>query len=297
MKRNRLYSLLIILLTYVMAFFVAYLLYPIIPIESIIYRFFVLDIIATFVVFLVGLIFKNASVYDPYWSVAPMVIIVCFAKVLNAFDFWSCIIICIIFVWGIRLTLNWLYTFKNLNVQDWRYDELKENHPKLWLIINLFGIHMFPTIIVFIGLLPAMYVISLNETFIPSVATILAITLVIFAITIETFADVQMHIFRKQHYNNGLVNDQGLWKNSRHPNYFGEILFWFSLYLIASSLDVSNTTFYLIFCPLLIFLMFAFISAPMMEKRQLKSKPAYLEYKKRTNMFLPIFPPKNKDGE
>jgi steroid 5-alpha reductase family enzyme len=84
----------------------------------------------------------------------------------------------------------------------------------------------------------------------------------------------------------------GLWKNSRHPNYFGEIAFWFGLFLLHYSLKNANPL--LVFCPLVMFLLFVFISIPMMDKRQLETKASYKEYMESTNPLLPIFPPKQK---
>ncbi len=111
---------------------------------------------------------------------------------------------------------------------------------------------------------------------------------------IEGVADGQMLKFKKDPNNVGKINQTGLWKNSRHPNYFGEIAFWFSLFLF--SMTISNR-WVLLFCPLIVFLLFAFISIPMMEKRQLANKKGYDEYKKKTNLLLPIWPPQEKTNK
>lgn len=292
MKNNRFISFLVITLTYILAGVLGYFLFPIIKLENLMVRFLIIDLICTVFVYLVGMIFKNASVYDPYWSVAPMVILPLFMVELEAYNIIVYIIIALYFIWGIRLTANWAYGFKNLNHQDWRYQMLKEKHPKLWFIINLLGVHIVPTVVVFIGMLPTMYLIS-NVAYAEfSVASIFSIIIIIVAIILETVADIQMHKFRKNPENVGKINETGVWKVARHPNYGGEILFWLGTFLYTVSMDFAEYAFILAFSPLFVFLLFVFVSVPMMEKRQKKNKQGYEEYIKRTNLFLPIFPKK-----
>lgn len=298
MKNNRFVSFLIIAVTYILAGLLGYFLYPIIKIDHLMVRFLVLDLICTVFVYLVGMIFNNASVYDPYWSVAPMVILPLFMVELKAYHLVVYVIIILYFIWGIRLTANWAYGFKNLNHQDWRYQNLQDKHPKTWFLINLFGIHMVPTIIVFLGMLPTMYLMDLvvnnSEENLASVSSIFAVIIILVAIILETVADIQMHKFRKDPNNIGKINESGLWKKARHPNYGGEILFWIGVFLYTSSMDDAGNSFILAFSPLIVFLLFAFISVPMMEKRQKKNKPGYEDYMKRTNIFFPIFPKEEK---
>lgn len=298
MKNNRFVSFLIIAVTYILAGLLGYFLYPIIKIDHLMVRFLVLDLICTVFVYLVSMIFNNASVYDPYWSVAPMVILPLFMVELKAYHLVVYVIIILYFIWGIRLTANWAYGFKNLNHQDWRYKNFQDKHPKTWFLINLFGIHMVPTIIVFLGMLPTMYLMDLvvnnSDKIETSAASIFAVIIILVAIILETVADIQMHKFRKDPNNKGKINESGLWKIARHPNYGGEILFWIGVFLYTSSMDGAGNSFILAFSPLIVFLLFAFISVPMMEKRQKKNKPGYEDYMKRTNIFFPIFPKEEK---
>lgn len=83
------------------------------------------DVVATVVTFIFSVIFDNASVYDPYWSVQPPVILVAFA-VGQELTLFGVLLLIVVNFWGIRLTANWAYTFANLNHQDWRYTMLKE---------------------------------------------------------------------------------------------------------------------------------------------------------------------------
>lgn len=287
-KENRILSLIIILIAYACAFVAGYFVWINLTMDSLLLKFLITDVVATIVIFIFSLICRNASVYDPYWSVLPLVMVIVFAKTISNFHPASFVMIALIAIWGIRLTINWFSTFKNLNHQDWRYDHYKNKFPRLWPIINFGGIHLMPTLIVFSTMLPVVEYMNVCATVPMNVSTIIGIVITIVAIIIETLADLHMHSFLKTRKNHELIN-VGLWKRSRHPNYFGEILFWFGIYLVMLSL--ADNMWILFLGPLLNTLLFVFISIPLAEKHQLAKNPAYLEYQKTTNVLL-LFPKK-----
>jgi len=98
------------------------------------------DLAATVTTFIFSIIFSNASVYDPYWSVQPPVILIAYAIVhgLNAF---GVLLVLAVSFWAVRLTANWAYTFGSLMHQDWRYTMLKERTGAFYPVINFLGIH------------------------------------------------------------------------------------------------------------------------------------------------------------
>ncbi|HEY8418835.1 MAG TPA: DUF1295 domain-containing protein [Clostridia bacterium] len=263
-------------------------------INNIILSTFIADVIATLVVWGFGLIFKNASMYDPYWSVQSIVIIagwlILRARPLNDIII-ILMLICVGF-WAVRLTYNWASGFMGLTkTQDWRYVMLKEKNPKLYFITNLFGINLMPTVLVYLGTVPLYYVIFFDKPFnyiYASIGMIIMITATVF----ELIADRQMREFREDESNRGLIMDKGLWSYSRHPNYFGEILFWWGVFVFSFS--ASSMKIYWIAGAVLITLLFLFISIPMLEKKMLRTREAYQEYKQRVSMLLPLPPKKSK---
>lgn len=301
-KSKKIFGLSVVTIVYAITIILGIILYKYLPIEEdkgdlIILKFFIVDIFCTIFIFLVGLIFKNASFYDPYWSVAPMVMSIFMYLNYGHQDIFGLILVVLILIWGARLTINWAIKFNDIHWIDWRYKDLHDKKPKLYFFVNLFGIHLVPTLVVFVAMLPVFSFIyavdstgSFENAINPTVMTIVGLVFVLFAIIIETIADLQMLIFKKNPVNQGRIMDVGLWKNCRHPNYFGEIFFWFSLFLVYFSYQGANLL--MIFSPLVIFLLFEFISIPMMDKRQMNNKPGFKEYKDSTNALLPIFPPK-----
>ena len=239
------------------------------------------DIIATAVTFIFSLIFKNASVYDPYWSVQPIVIIIAFSIKAPALGVAQLLPMIAIFIWGVRLTANWAYTFHGLEHQDWRYTMLKNNTGKAYPLVNFLGIHLVPTLIVYGCTLPAVFTLVYSPGF--NAGSLVFFILSLFAIVLQGTADCEMHAFRKR-ATGGFIRN-GLWKYSRHPNYLGEILMWWGIAL--AFVCIMPRYWYLIAGAFANTLLFLFISIPMADKHQAR-KDGFEEYKASTRMLLPI---------
>ena len=238
------------------------------------------DTVATIVCFIFSLIFKNSSVYDPYWSVAPIVIVIGFA-IANGLNTLGIVLLIAICYWGLRLTVNWAYTFKGLTHQDWRYTMLCEKTGKFYPIINFIGIHYVPTLVVYGCVLPAVMVIE-NKPEI-NVLSIIFACVSVAAATMQGIADIQMHSYRKNRTTPFIR--KGLWHNSRHPNYLGEILMWWGIGL--SVVCAMPNMWYLIFGAMANTVLFLFVSIPLADGRQSR-KEGFAQYKAETRMLLPI---------
>ncbi len=240
----------------------------------------VADASATVVTFVFSLIFKNASVYDPYWSVQPAVILFGFAlgAEMNAARL---LLLFAVFFWAIRLTANWAYTFRGLMHQDWRYTMLAEKTGILYPVVNFIGIHMVPTLVVYAATLPAVFAFVYDVRI--NVGGVIFAVLSVFATVLQLISDVEMQSFRKS--GKGGFIRVGLWRNSRHPNYLGEILMWWGIALSVFCMMPERP--YLITGAVLNSLLFLSVSIPMAEKRQSR-KPGFAEYRGATRALLPI---------
>ena len=155
-------------------------------------------------------------------------------------------------------------------------------------INNFFGIHLIPTLLVNFGLYPLLYIstkqIEVNTyLYFASMFTFLAVAL-------ETISDEQMREFRSDINNQGKTMKYKLWKYSRHPNYLGEVLFWYGIYFMGLSSGLMPL--WTILCPTLMLALFIFISCPMMDKRSLNNRADYQEYMDKTSQLL-LLPPKS----
>ncbi len=242
------------------------------------------DVIATVVVFGFSHVFKNASLYDPYWSVAPPLLGWYWIETGSA-NYTAGFMLMVILLWAIRLTYNWARGWQGLVHEDWRYRMLREKNPKIYPLINFAGIHLFPTVMVFLGMLPVYFTTELPWDS-PLNRTLLwtGFAICFFATIIELVADEQMRSFKKR-AKHGEFICEGVWKYSRHPNYFGEISFWLGLWVMQMSVAPQYWWTAIGFVAML--LMFLFASIPMMEDKNRKSKTGYEEYVKKVSVLVP----------
>ncbi len=279
LKQNRALSFIAVAIVYVIATVVGVEIYSMIELDWWI-ALLLADVAATVVTFIFSLIFKNASVYDPYWSVQPPVILVAFAfgSHLNAFGI---LLMAVVSFWAIRLTANWAYTFANMTHQDWRYTMLHEKTGIFYPVINFIGIHMVPTLVVYGCILPAAYAIRFGLD--ANIGSIIFLLISLGAATMQGISDIQMHKFRKNR--DAAFIRHGFWKYSRHPNYLGELLMWWGIGL--SVVCTEPSLWYLAGGAFANTVLFLAVSIPMAEGRQSR-KEGYAEYKKSTRMLLPI---------
>ena len=246
------------------------------------------DLIATLVVFAASRMHRNSSFYDAYWSVLPPFLALYWfvERSADATDarFW--LLLAVMALWAVRLTGNWVYSFPGLHHEDWRYGPMKEGarEKASWLepVVDLMGIHVIPTIQVFLGMVPV-YVVTREGRdlgWLDAVAVVVGLG----AVALETVADVQMHRFGRTNQP-GQVMDQGLWAWSRHPNYFGEFSFWLSMGLFG--LAASPSSWWALVGAAAMLGMFLGASIPMMEKRSLERRPAYRDVVDRVPVFVP----------
>lgn len=278
-KQSRFFSFLAVALIYLLAAAVGVAVYRLLPYDWWL-NLLLADVAATVFTFAFSVLLGNASVYDPYWSVQPMFILVCFAMGREV-TVVRLLLLAAVLLWGIRLTANWAYTFGDLTHQDWRYTMLKEKTGTFYPFVNFTGIHLVPTLIVYGCTLPAVYAFLHEGAW--TVGSIVFFCLSVAAACMQGVADYQMHRYRK-HRTGAFIRD-GLWKHSRHPNYLGEILMWWGI--AGSVLSVFPRAWYLAFGALANTVLFLAVSIPMADGRQSR-KPGYAEYKKQTRMLLPI---------
>jgi len=242
------------------------------------------DVVATLVVFAFSIALDNSSVYDPYWSVAPLPIAIYWAgnAAGGTFGLRQFAILALIALWGSRLTANWALRWRGPADEDFRYLEIRSKTGRAYWLASFGGIHLLPTGWVFLGLLP-IYPALNRPGF--AILDIIAILVTALAVAIETLADRQLRRYLRSPHDEGGILGSGLWARCRHPNYLGEIVFWWGLFLFGMAADPGWIG--SIVGPLSITLLFVFVSVPWMDRRMLSRHPAWAEHVKRTPALLP----------
>jgi len=282
---NKTLSIITNLMIYVIALLAVIFTWQYLPDVHILWKILMADVIGTVIVFVFSMIFNNSSMYDPYWSVQPFVIAVFLAWPLQDLDIFGMIVLFMVFLYGLRLTLNFYRGWTGMKHEDWRYRNFRTNFPKIYWPISFLGIHLFPTIMVFLACMSMLQIfrgpgLELNVWFIIGLITM------ILAVGLAYIADAQMKAFRDKPENKGKLMRGGLWKYSRHPNYLGEIMTWWGLFFF--SLSAGYDQWWMIAGPLTVTIMFMMISIPMLEKRESERRPEYLEYKKKVSVLVPF---------
>jgi steroid 5-alpha reductase family enzyme len=245
------------------------------------------DVAATVAIFLVSAACNNTSIYDPYWSVAPVVLSLWLALGPgdDGFATRQTLVCLLVAAYGLRLTYNWVQGWGGLKFEDWRYVTFRKLGTGYW-VMSLLGLHLFPTVMVLLGLLPLHAALVTGHgplTALDAVAAAVTLT----AIVIEAVADEQLRSFRRAKTHEGEICAVGLWSWSRHPNYFGEVLFWVGLWLFGVAAGAPAWAACGWVAMLALFLGY---SIPAAEKRSLERRQGYAEHQRRVSRFL-LWPP------
>ena len=242
------------------------------------------DIAATLVVFTFSVAKDNSSLYVPYWSVAPLPIALYWSLSDGRLGPRDALVLLAVCAWGVRLTWNCLGRWRSLDHEDFRYREIRARTGRLYWPASLIAVHLMPTAWVFLGLLP-LYPALAAPVRPAGWLDLAAAALALGGTAVEAVADRQLHRFLAARTDPTAVLDRGLWALSRHPNYLGEILFWWGLFLFGPAADPAAA--WTAAGALSITALFAFVSVPWMDRRMLARHPAWAERMRLVPALLP----------
>ncbi len=233
---------------------------------------------------------NNYSLVDAFWSAGIGMIALVFLLGAGEWNFKKSVIALLIATWSFRLSWHLGYRIiKNHPEEDRRYQQLRnawKKNEKLFSFLFFQAQALSVLLLAFPFLLIG---IDLNAKW--NFLEIVGCGLFTIAILGEGLADKQLADFKKKKPNDSSVCQEGLWKHSRHPNYFFESLIWISFYFIAAGSPYGWMSFY---APAtIIFLLLKVTGIPPAEASSLRSKgEAYRQYQKNTNVLIPWFPKK-----
>lgn len=194
----------------------------------------------------------------------------------------------LIFLWGLRLIFHLLPRVRS-GREDWRYAEMRERWGASARWKSYTHVFLFQGLLLGIIALPIVFVFQ-DAFRRPGLLDYIGAAVFLFGLVFESIADRQLARFiRTEKSETSRIMTKGLWRCSRHPNYFGEAVLWWGLFLIAVSAPGGWMA---VVSPALITLLLVKVSGvPLLEKRY-ADDPAFQAYRKQTSVFIPCFPKK-----
>ncbi len=200
------------------------------------------------------------------------------------------VVTALVLLWALRLGVRLYRRWRTSDGEDYRYKELRKRwkgHHALHAYIEVF---LVQGVLAWVIAMPVMII-----NFIDGPADIwLAVGLVIWitGFLFETVADHQLAVFRRNIANKGKLLTTGLWRISRHPNYFGEVVVWWGIFVVGTAYYLeSGVTFAMaVLGPLMITYLILFVSGIPMTEEHLEQKSGWSDYKRRTSRFVPLPP-------
>jgi len=189
----------------------------------------------------------------------------------------------LILIWGLRLAI-YILIRNSRKKEDFRYFNWRKSWGKWFYVRSYFQVFAFQSLLLVIIMTPVVN-LSLHPFDKVSILPLTGIIIWLGGFSVQTIADYQLSIFIRTRKTKGSIMKTGIWKYSRHPNYFGEITMWWGIFIIT--LPAGNSITGLI-GPLLITYLIIFVSGiPMLEKKY-KDNEEYQKYKSRTSVLLPL---------
>jgi len=242
-------------------------------------------------IWIASLILRNSSIVDIFWGPGFVVTNwVYFAFTVDGFPGRKWLVSGLVTVWGLRLGLYILW--RNWGKpEDFRYQKWREDAGKKWWWYSFFKVFLLQGLLMWVISAPLLAA-QISPT--PSRLTVLDfVAIVVWAIGFffEAAGDWQLARFKADPANKGKVLSSGVWRYTRHPNYFGDATQWWGYYLVAAAAG----GFWTIFSPIVMTTLLLRVSGVTLLEKSLKdAKPGYKEYIETTSAFIPWFPRKRQ---
>ncbi|MFZ0611650.1 MAG: DUF1295 domain-containing protein [Desulfobacterales bacterium] len=238
---------------------------------------------------IISLAYRNVTVVDSLWGLGFVLIVWVTFVLSDGYRPRASLIAALVTIWGLRLSLY--LTKRNWGKgEDPRYGEWRRQSGDRFWIVSLFKVFLLQAAVMWCIALVLQYgqmsPVPGHLTVLDAVGVIVWMTGFLF----ESIGDWQLARFKSSPANKGKVMDRGLWAYSRHPNYFGEFLMWWGLFLVTLATPASWWT---IVSPVIVtVVLLKMTGIPLTEKAITRTRPQYDDYIERTSAFIPWFPKK-----
>ena len=233
----------------------------------------------------ISLIVKDASIVDSFWGLGFVVLAWFYHfKITDNQNFRSLVLCTLTTLWGVRLAWH-IFTRNHGHGEDYRYQEMRKQHGENFWWVSFLRVFILQGFLLWIIAVPLLIGQTSNENNL-QLFDYLGIMLWLIGFSFEAIGDWQLVQFKKNPKNKGKVMDRGLWKYTRHPNYFGDALLWWGYFLFTFVVEGYWT----IFSPIIMtFLLMKVSGVALLEQKLSETKPEYKEYAERTSAFFPMF--------
>lgn len=229
----------------------------------------------------VSVVKRDASIVDSVWSLFFLGSAVAYSIAISDTGSRAVLMLVLVMLWASRLSLY--ITWRNWGeAEDHRYRAIRARNEPYFTLKSLYLVFGLQGLLAWIISLPLLAGIASPQPL--NLFDYAGAGLVLFGLTFESMADIQLSRFKSRAINRGRVLDTGLWRYSRHPNYFGEFCVWWGFYLIA----LAAGGWWAVASPLLMsFLLLKVSGVTLLEQDISERRPAYRDYMLRTNAFFP----------
>ena len=234
---------------------------------------------------LASLPLRDVSIVDRAWSLLFVSAALCYAWFGHGTAARLVLVLVPLVLWALRLALH--ITARNWGQgEDRRYQQIRRNHAPGFAFKSLYIVFGLQALLAWIISLPLLAALAGERP--PGWQELPGLALWLAGFLIEAIADEQLRRFRANPANQGAVMDRGLWRYSRHPNYFGECCLWWGFYLLA----LAAGAWWTIVSPLLMTVLLLRVSGVTLLEQDIgERRPAYRDYVARTSAFV-LRPPR-----
>jgi steroid 5-alpha reductase family enzyme len=239
---------------------------------------------------LLSLALRDASIVDIFWGAG--FVVVAWVSLAAAGDpeprAW--LLVALTTVWGLRL--SGYLALRNIGKgEDYRYTAMRRRWGDRFWIVSLGQVFLLQGVLMWLVSLPVQAGMVPGRDGSPGVLAGLGVAAWAVGLFFETVGDLQLARFKADPQNSGMVMDRGLWRYTRHPNYFGDFMVWWGLFLIALE---RGGTWWTVVGPVVMSILLIRVSGKaLLEKSLQKRRPGYAEYVERTSGFFPM-PPRGR---
>lgn len=235
---------------------------------------------------LVSLVLRNASIVDITWGLGFVVVAWVSALRADAASGAASVLVAMVTVWGLRLGV-YLFWRNHGNGEDYRYVAMRRRWGKRFWLISLATVFVLQGALMWIVSLPVQvaHVGDARDGALAGVALVIGLALYAIGLLFEVVGDAQLARFKADPTNEGKVMRSGLWRYTRHPNYFGDACVWWGVGIVAQAV---TGTWWALLGPLVMNILLLRVSGVALLERSLrKRKPDYAEYVRTTSAFVP----------